>query len=364
MRALASTLSRFGPLLALLVLVGLVAWQIPDFRKPENPLNIINQNAYVGIVAVGMTYVMILGGIDLSVGSMVALLAGLGALIMNWAVAHGLGPAPAIALGIAFMLAGGPLLGLLNGAVVHFGRVPPFIATLGAMAIFRSIVLAVADGGEIRVGTIPPAAMDALEPDAMSAMMAAGTSVKSSFTSIAAGGLPLPFTGSRGQALKLIIPTIVLLVMVVAGELILRRTVPGRRVFAVGDNPVAARYSGVKLGRTTLFAYTILGLCCGVAAVLNASRLASASSAQTGLNYELDAIAAVVIGGTAMRGGAGSVVGTLIGVLILGVINNALNLLSGHPYLGWMSNPHLQGAAKGCIIIAAVLLQRTRSPQR
>ncbi len=336
---------RIGPLLALLVLAGVMALVSPDFRKPENPLNILNNNAYVGIVAVGMTYVMILGGIDLSVGSMVALLGGAGIMAMTAlapttpavadaasgsASAATSGEGLAMLTGGAIMVAGGLVLGLINGGVIVLGRVAPFIATLGTMAIFRSLVLAWSDAGEIRVPATLP-----------------------SFRTLGTGGVELfGLQSSRGRPLMVTYPTLVFLGLAIVAQIALWKSVLGRRIFAVGDNPIAARYAGVSLRATTLAAYAFAGLCCGIAALLASSRLNSISSAQAGKDYELDAIAAVVIGGTSMRGGRGAVLGTLIGVLILGVISNALNLLN--------VSPHLQGAAKGAIVIAAVLLQRNR----
>ncbi len=175
----------------------------------------------------------------------------------------------------------------------------------------------------------------------------------SSFADIGSGGVKLPFvTSSRGVAILLGYPTMCFLLMAVLGEVLLRFTVLGRRVMAVGGNAEAARYAGIPVGRVTAIVYTLCGLTCGVAALLNSSRLNSVASSSLGQLYELDAIAAVVIGGTAMTGGRGSVLGTLVGVLLLGVINNMLTMLSVDNYI--------QGLVKGCIIIGAVLIQRAR----
>lgn len=321
-------LFRLGPLVALVLLVAGVSIASPDFRKPENFFNIVNQMSFVGIVAVGMTWVIILGGIDLSVGSMVALLGGLGIMAMNAVVERGGGAGWGIAAAAGVMLVGGPLLGLLNGGVIVLGRVAPFIVTLGTMAAFRAIILHQAEGGEIR-------------------------SSVSGFAEFGSGEITLPFLlSSRGKPIGVGYPTIAFLVCAFAGAAVLRFTVFGRQVLAVGGNAEAARYAGIPVGRVTTLVYTLCGLTCGVAALLNSSRLNSVAASSMGQMYELDAITAVVIGGTAMTGGRGSVLGTLVGVLLLGVIGNMLMMLE--------VNNYIQGLVKGCIIIGAVLIQRAR----
>ncbi|GJQ29099.1 MAG: hypothetical protein HBSAPP03_09830 [Phycisphaerae bacterium] len=252
----------------------------------------------------------------------------MGILAMNAAAERGAGTGWAIAAGAGVMLLGGPLLGLVNGSVIVLGRVAPFIVTLGTMAAYRAIILHQAEGAEVR-------------------------SMVSAFGDLGSGGVRLPFLlSSRGVPVLVGVPTLCFLGVVVLGEAVLRLTVLGRHVLAVGGNAEAARYAGIGVGKVTMVVYTLCGLTCGVAALLNASRLNSVASSSLGQMYELDAIAAVVIGGTAMAGGRGSVLGTLVGVLLLGVINNMLTMLSVDNYI--------QGLVKGCIIIGAVLLQRTR----
>lgn len=346
-------------MVALALLVVILSMYSEPFRKPENFVKILNQWSFVGIVAIGMTWVIIVGGIDLSVGSMVALLAGAGMIAMNKVYAQQVFDAlpadlqtsttvadvlmtapqeikdkvsvwPAIGIGSVIMIVGGALLGLLNGAGITVGRLAPFIATLGTMAIFRSVILASADGSEIR------------------------SSVET-FGELASPSQGITIPGletSRGKPIIATWPIVVFVVLAVVAELSLRLTTFGRQVLAIGDNPAAARYAGVRVGRVTTLVYMLAGLLCGVAAFLNSSRLNSVSSSQTGMMYELDAIAAVVIGGTSMRGGSGWIVGTVVGVLLLGVIDNMLLMLD--------VNTHLQGLVKGCIIIAAVLFQRSR----
>jgi ribose transport system permease protein len=325
---LLTLLQRLGPLLALILLVTAVSLASEDFRKPENFFNIVNQWSFVGLVAIGMTAVIILGGIDLSVGSMVALLGGLGIYAMNWVAAKSPDHATvAIAAAASLMLVGGIILGLINGGVIVLGRVAPFIVTVGTMAIFRSVILYAAEGAEVR-SSVP------------------------SFGNLGSGGIELPLHSSRGMPILLGYPSLIFIAVAVVSELILRKTVLGRRILAVGDNATAARYAGVPISRITLVVYAFTGLTCGLSALLNSSRLNSISSSSTGLAYELDAIAAVVIGGTAMTGGRGSILGTVVGVLLLGVISNMLTMLGIENYI--------QGVVKGCIIIGAVLIQRGR----
>lgn len=332
----------FVPLAALIVLVAFtIVYELcrkghSDFISPENLLNIMRQWSFVGIIAVGMTFVIILGGIDLSVGSLVAMIGGVGILCLNAVMksSGGSSGGEPLAVVIAFlvMLLVGTGAGLVNGLLVTRGRIAPFIATLGGLAAFRSITLALADGGEYR---------------SQSAVW---------FSKLGTGGIPIPFTNvaptSGGKIIPLLFPWPVLIFLIIAviGWLLLNRTRYGRYVIAIGCNERAARYSAINVERIKLLTYMLLGFCTGTAGALLAGRMNSVSSSTTGMLYELDVIAAVVIGGTRMRGGAGSVVGTLVGVLILGVIGNMLNLLQVSTY--W------QGLVKGLIIIAAVLLQR------
>lgn len=328
-------LQRVGPLLALvLVVLGTVAYEQafvePEYRaflKPENLLNILRTAAPMGIVAVGMTFVIISGGIDLAVGSTVALAGVLGVHLLNLTVEHQwLGNEAAAAVGLGSMALIGALLGLVNGALVAFGRLAPFIATLGTMAIYRSLALAQADGS-----TLMPRSM--------------------AFGTLGSGGIKLGFLSPEdGPTLQLHYPVLVFAAVAVLGAVLLRLTTYGAYVRAIGDNAKAAEYAAVPMRRVKLAAYTILGLLCGVAAAVASSRVSSVSSSNLGQFYELDAIAAVVIGGTLMQGGAGSVLGTVLGVLILAVVGNMLVLVGVGSYY--------QGLAKGLIIIAAVLVQR------
>jgi ribose transport system permease protein len=303
--------------------------------KPENLLNILRQVSFVGIIAMGMTLVITLGGIDLSVGSLVAFLGGIGILLLNSLLSGGTSESAAVLGAFALIVAGGVVAGFINGLLISKGKLAPFIATLGGLAAYRSLAMALVAGGEYR---------------------AEGTGL---FGKIGAGGIAIPGTNIAPNApspVPLLFPWPVLIFATVAivAWMILNWTRLGRYIVAIGSNERSAVYSAIDVDRVKILTYSLLGLCTGIAALLVASRLASISSSSSGTLYELDVIAAVVIGGTRMRGGAGTIVGTVVGVLILGVIQNMLNLLQVSVYL--------QGLVKGLVIIGAVLLQRTERP--
>ena len=300
--------------------------------KPENLLNILRQVSFVGIIAMGMTLVITLGGIDLSVGSLVAFLGGIGILLLNGLIDRGSGELLAVCAAFLVIVVAGTGAGWINGVLVSKGKLAPFIATLGGLAAYRSIAMALVAGGEYRAASTGP------------------------FGALGAGGIPIPGTNLAPRApvpVPLLFPWPVLIFALVAfaAWIVLNRTRLGRYIIAIGSNERSAIYSAIKVDRVKIVTYSLLGFCTGIAALLVASRLASISSSSSGNLYELDVIAAVVIGGTRMRGGAGTIVGTVIGVLILGVIQNMLNLLQVSVYL--------QGLVKGLVIIGAVLLQRT-----
>ena len=303
--------------------------------KPENLLNILRQVSFVGVIAMGMTLVITLGGIDLSVGSLVAFLGGIGILLLNSLLSRGAPELAAVIGAFALIIAGGVAAGLVNGLLISKGKLAPFIATLGGLAAYRSLSMALVAGGEYR---------------------AEGTGL---FGKIGAGGIAIPGTNiapSAPSPVPLLFPWPVMVFAIVAfaAWIILNWTRLGRYIVAIGSNERSVIYSAIDVDRVKILTYSLLGLCTGIAALLVASRLASISSSSSGTLYELDVIAAVVIGGTRMRGGAGTIVGTVIGVLILGVIQNMLNLLQVSVYL--------QGLVKGLVIIGAVLLQRAERP--
>lgn len=318
------------PVLALLLLI--VATAIcervkngtSDFLTADNLLNnVLLTQAPVGVIAVGMTLVIISGGIDLSVGSML----GMAGTVGMWVMINLNGSdAKVTAIGLAVMILVGLLAGLLNGLLIAKGRIAPFIATLGGLAAFRSIAKTIAHDG-----TLNMIQNHALE-------------------SLGRHGIPIPFLYFEQRQMELRYATIVFFLLAIVAGVILNRTRYGRYVIAIGCNERAAIYSAINVDRVKILTYTVAGLFCGIAATLAAARQSSISSTQAGQLYELDAIAAVVIGGTRMNGGSGTIFGTVVGVLILGVINNMLNFLD--------IPDTLQGLVKGVIIVSAVLLQR------
>ncbi|MSR44772.1 MAG: ABC transporter permease [Phycisphaerales bacterium] len=321
-------LERWGVLVAFALLLGISTYkQGFDFLNPENVRALLNSNAPVGILAVGMTLVIACGGIDLSVGSIVVLAAALGTTAMNRCIESGASELNAVLLGGAVTIGSGILAGCVNGALVVFGRIAPFIATLGGLAAFRSMSLAIADAGEIR---------------SQSAAL---------FSALGRGGIPIPgLENAGGKPLTLSYSTVIFFVVAAIAQWFLSRARFGRHLIAVGANETAARYSGVSVAWIRFRVYAVMGLLAGVAALVQSSRMNSVSTSQLGLGSELDAIAAVVIGGTSLRGGFGRVWGTVVGVLILGMITNVLTISGVSPY--W------QGAIKGAVIVLAVLVQR------
>jgi len=301
--------------LIVFILIGLMAISgalSPSFLKPRNILNIFWQTSYVGIIAIGITFVMIAGGIDLSVGSLVALLGSTSIQLVNK-----LGDRTAsiiLSVTVAYCLS--VLLGFGAGLLTTKGKIPAFVTTLGAMAIYRSLVLNFANGGVYMT-----------------------TSEK--YISIGMRfvfGLPLPM--------------IVFILYAIIAHVLLEKTKFGRYVYAVGANEVAALYSAISVDLVRTLTYVVSGVSVATSAFLLSSMMGSISSSSTGVGYELDAIAAAVIGGTSLSGGKGSIFGTFFGALILGVINNMLVMLNVAVYL--------QGMVKGLIIIGAVLLQNLR----
>lgn len=316
-------LQQFGPLIALIALVTFTSIVSDRFLTWENIFNILRQNSALGILALGMTFVIILGGIDLSVGAALALSGSIGIVVVN-AIAK----APSITVACITALLVGILVGLFNGLLIAYGRAVAFIITLGTMAIMRSLCMTPVDAAEYR-SAVPQ------------------------FRTIGAGGLPIPFIEIRpGTPLQIGYPVLVFFALILLTWILHRKTRYGRYVVAIGCNERAAVYSAINVNLIKVATYSLMGLLAGVAGLLQASRLNSVSSSSTGMLSELDAIAAVAVGGTSMRGGSGTIWGTVVGVLLLGVTGNMLNMLN--------INPYLHGAVKGAILIGAVLLQRGR----
>ena len=315
-RALPS-MSVLGPIIALIVLIVVGTVLNSNFLSAANITNVLARSAFIGIIAVGMTFVITGGGLDLSVGSMAAFIAGLMILVMNAALpALGVG-VPIILLGMLVAVVAGIAAGLINGFLITALGIEAFIVTLGTMGIYRSLVTWLADGGTLSLDF----------------------GLRTFYR-------PVYFEGILGVSW----PIIVFALVVVAGEILMSRTRFGRHCAATGSNEHVAHYSNVDVNRTRLLTYAMLGLLVGIATIMYVPRLGSAS-ASTGVLWELEAIAAVIIGGTILKGGFGRVWGTVIGVLILSMIDNILNLTD-------LVSPYLNGAMQGIIIILAVILQR------
>lgn len=313
------SMTVLGPILALVLLVIAGALINSNFLSAGNITNVLARSAFIGIIAVGMTFVITAGGLDLSVGSMAAFIAGLMILVMNAALpSMGIG-IPIVLLGMVVAIIAGILAGLLNGFMITTLRIEAFIVTLGTMGIYRSLVTWLANGGTLSLDF----------------------ELRTFYR-------PVYFDGIFGIAW----PIIVFAIVVILGEILMSRTVFGRHCAATGSNEDVAHYSNVNVKRTRLLTYAMLGLLVGVATIMYVPRLGSASSS-TGVLWELEAIAAVIIGGTVLKGGFGRVWGTVLGVLILGLIENILNLTD-------FVSPYLNGAIQGVIIILAVILQRER----
>jgi ribose transport system permease protein len=289
-------------ILVLLVLGTVIALLIPEFLTVNNLLNVLRQVSITGIVAVGMTFVIISGGIDISVGSTVAL----GGVVAVACLTAGFG----IPLAILAALAVGSAVGAINGGLISFARVSPFVTTLGTMYVIRGMTLV----------------------------------VTTEFARI-----------GQGYALHVPIPVIIMLMIYLAGYVLLRFFVFGRHVLAVGGDEEAARLCGIPVKGTKTMTYALSGMLAAVAGVILAGRLGSAQPS-VGEGYELIAIAATVIGGTSLTGGKGTIMGTLIGTIILGIVSNALNL--------WGVASFYQTVIIGGIVLAAVLADKLRKKNR
>jgi len=265
------------------------------FARPENLVNVARQISFEALIAFGMTLVIITGGIDLSVGSLVALTGIVAAHAMQGVL--GAGETVSVVAGIAAGTAAGAAVGSMTGWIVTRVGLPPFIVTLAAMLIARGFAFILCDGQPIYEGL--PAGLVAL-------------------------GRGFVLEGWLGRFLP--VPVLVMLLGFVFFHLLLSRTVLGRSIVAVGSNEEAARLSGIHVARTRLVAYAITGGLCGFVGVLHVGKLMAADP-KVGEMWELNVIAAVVVGGTSLFGGRGSIPGTLVGALVIGVLNNALNLL-------------------------------------
>ena len=303
--------ARFGLVLALLALVIILSLLSDRFMSQSNLINVLRQISINAIIAAGMTVVIIGRGIDLSVGSLLALTGVVGAALAVGGLPAGIAIAAALGLGLA--------MGLFNGAFVAYAGIAPFIVTLAGLTIFRGMALAFTDGRPI--SGLPPAFM----------------------------------TIGYGSFLGLPVPVWIMVGFLLVTHLILRYTALGRAIYAIGGNEEAARLSGIPVRRVLLFTFAYSGLAAALASVVLNGRLNSAQPS-AGVMFELDAIAAVVVGGTSLFGGKGGVFGTLVGALIIGVINNGMNLLNVPSFY--------QQIVKGGVILGALLIERVVSARR
>jgi len=311
--------SQFGALGVLIIICVVFAVIEPAFISPINLFNVLRQVSIYGLLALGMTFVILTGGIDLSVGSLLALAGLVAAAVYKGGTgllsagtagqAEGFGLWPAI--GAAILV--GVLGGLLQGSVISWLKVPPFIVTLGGLTAFRGLALLFSSGQPI-----------------------------STFTD------EYKFWG-QGMVGPVPVPVIIFLSFAALAFIILRYTRYGRHVYAVGGNPGAARLSGLKVNNVVLSVYVITGFFAGLSGFLLSSRLNSAEQV-AGVGYELTVIAGVVIGGTSLFGGEGSIFGTVVGILLIGVLSNGLTLMNVSPYI--------QQILVGLIIVFAVFLDQ------
>lgn len=299
-----------GPLIGLVVLFAAIAILNDSFIEPSNLKNLLRQVSINALISFGMTFVILTGGIDLSVGSILALSSALMASLLTG------GMNPELAILAAAVI--GTFLGAVNGVVIAYGKVAPFIATLATMTIYRGLTLVYTKGNPI----------SGLSDD------------------------PVFMGFGQGYFLDIPVPALVMLIAFVILLFILRKTPLGRQTYAVGGNEKVSYIAGIKIDRVKIFAYAITGCLCAIAGAILTSRLNSAQPT-AGTGYELDAIAAVVLGGTSLAGGKGRITGSLIGALIIGTLNNGLNILNVSSFY--------QQVVKGIVILLAVLMDRKKS---
>jgi putative xylitol transport system permease protein len=296
-------LAQNGLMVGFILIIVILSLTAPRFFHIKNLINIVRQVSINGILAIGQTFVILLAGIDLSVGSGVGLAGVIAADMHKYS--------PVLVFVVPLLV--GSFAGFVNGAVITRFNVPPFVITLGMMTVLRGVTFLFTNGQSIY--NLPKWFKQLGQGDI--------------------GGVP--------------IPVLVFIVMIFVGYVILNHTRFGRYVYAIGGNEEGARLSGVRTKSIILWSYVFCGFCTALAGVVLSARL-NAGEPVAGVGYELDAIAAVVIGGTSLAGGRGTIMGTVIGALVIGVINNGLNLLNVHSY--W------QMVAKGAIIVLAVIIDQ------
>ncbi len=316
--------SDYSYMVSFILILTIAVSVNPNFFKWRNITNIFVQSSMIGVIALGMTMVICAGQIDISVGAQVAIISGFGIEVLNYT--HD------IWLMLLFCLAFGAFIGTFNGLLVAKGRMPAMIATLAVQTSCRAIINHFGQGGPFTVAN--------------------GISTEpyyEAFRAVANGNVDV-------FGVKFPYPMLILILVSLLFGLIMQRTRLGKHIYAVGSNEVSARLSGVNVGRTKIAVFSITGLMCGFASWIYASRLMAVAAASAGNLFEMDAIAAVAIGGTAMSGGRGKIIGTFLGVIMFKIINNILVAAQVPTFLN--------GAISGGIIIIAVLLQNVRGDKK
>ena len=314
-----SILGEYGAFIALALLVVVLSVIEPSFRAPSNLMNLLRQASFNGLIAFGMTLVILSDGIDLSVGSVFAL----SAIICAELLVSGM---PAV-LAVLIALVVGTALGAISGLLVTKGRLQPFIATLITMTAYRGVAKIITDGKPI------------------SQLANSASSGEFFFKAMGKGSVLI------AETIKIPIPAIILVLAFLIVYFVLNKTSFGRRIYATGSNAKCANLVGVNTARIKIACYSISGFLSALAGLLMISRLDSAQPT-LGSGYELDAIAAVALGGTSMSGGRGKITGTIAGVLIIAVLNNGLNIMNVSSYY--------QEVIKAVVILVAVLSDRKR----
>ena len=310
---------EYSFVLSFIVLVIIGAAINPNFFTWGNISNLFVQGCMIGLIAMGMTMVIGAGLIDISVGSQVALIGGFGIWVLN--------ATNNVFVMLLFCVSAGLVIGLINGLLVTKGGMPPMVATLATMSAARAIINYYGSGGPFTVSR----------------------ENYDSFRQIAIGGITIG---------EFKIPTlmIILVAAVIVFDIIMKKTSLGKHVFAVGSNEKSARLSGINVDGVKIATYMITGAMCGIAALIYASRMTAVASASAANGWEMDAIAAVAIGGTSMTGGRGKIIGTFLGILMFRIISNVLTVADISSYLN--------GAISAAIIVLAVLMQNFQNKRR
>jgi inositol transport system permease protein len=322
-------LKKYAIVFIFIAMVIALSFLTPAFLQPRNLVNVVRQISVVGLIAFGVTTVIITGGIDLSSGSVLALAAVIAASLgqnADWHDAKYPNINLPVIAPILAALAVGAFCGMINGSLIARFRIPPFIATLGMMTVARGAALLYSERPV--------------------------SGLKESYNFIGQGEILKVVPVPNQPNLGLPIPVIIFVTVAIGMHVLLNNTRFGRHVYALGGNEQAARISGLNIGRIKVVVYTIAGLLSGLAGLVLSSRIGSGQPG-LGVSYELDAIAAAVIGGTSLSGGIGTIWGTVIGALIIGVLNNGLDLLNVSAY--W------QTIVKGSIIVVAVIIDERKN---